>query len=206
MATGEPIYLDAVNDRGVGVRVAFTRIGDLFSQTLYGIRGSQVVEVACSVDREDFDGWPLSPPVQELREVPDDSGRPTLVMLGSAAYGHWSATVRTAYFDQANPYLEFDTAVRLHRRPAYIGIAYDAMAGTTWTGTHGGVAFAQRDPHALVISAPLESAESCAPTDLLKGFEAPGMPTRRLFFPATPLPMRYPATFRWQYCVASALA
>jgi hypothetical protein len=204
----EPICLDAINTRGVGVRVAFGRTGDRFSHALYGIRRSDIVEVARSVDQEDFEGWPLSPPVQELREVPDDSGRPMLLLLGSAAYGHWSATVRTTGLDQGNPYLEFDIAVRLHRSPAYIGVAYESLEGTTWTGMPGGLAFAHSIPHALVISAPLQSpeAESRAPTDLLKGFEAPGKPNRRLFLPATPLPTRYPVTFRWQYCVASALA
>jgi hypothetical protein len=153
----EPICLDAINTRGVGVRVAFGRTGDRFSHALYGIRRSDIVEVARSVDQEDFEGWPLSPPVQELREVPDDSGRPMLLLLGSAAYGHWSATVRTTGLDQGNPYLEFDIAVRLHRSPAYIGVAYESLEGTTWTGMPGGLAFAH-----TASRTPLSSQRLCS--------------------------------------------
>jgi hypothetical protein len=208
MATNEPYYLDAVNSRGMGVRVTFEWTRDRYSHTIYGIRKGHADAVANSVEDERFDEWPLSPPIQELRESLDSAGQRTLLLMGSAAYGHWSATARVEHFDAENPYVEFDVAVRLHRSPAYLGVAYDTLNEATWTGMPGGLAFIHCEPHALVIAAPLGSIEvdSPAPTDLLKAFPAPDMPNRRWFLPAAPLPAQYPATFRWQYCVASAFA
>jgi hypothetical protein len=208
MAAKEPYQLDAVNSRGVGVRLAFERCKDRLSHTLYVIRRGAVDAVARSVDDKDFEGWPLSLPVQELREAECAAGQKTLLLMGSAAFGHWSATVHVAHFDATSPYIEFDVAVRLHRSPAYLGAAYEAIDGATWIGTPGGVAFAQRAPHSLVIAAPLHSSEgdAYAPTDSLKAFQSPHHANTWLFLPADDLPTTYPATFRWKYCVASALA
>ncbi|HEX6964067.1 MAG TPA: hypothetical protein VF175_19520 [Lacipirellula sp.] len=208
MAANKPYKLDAVNNRGVGVRVAFERVSDRFSQTLYGLRKDAVDAVAHSVDDKDFEGWPLSFPVQELREVENAAAQRALLLMGSAAYGHWSATVQVTHFDDANPYIEFDVAVRLHRAPAYLGIAYKTIEGATWTGTPGGLAFAHRPPHSIVIAAPLKWTEGdvYAPTDFVKAFESPHDANAWLFLPASPLPSTYPATYRWKYCVASALA
>jgi hypothetical protein len=208
----QPTILDAVNQRGVGVRVSLHRIGDRFAQTIYGIRKNTVDPILKSVEDADYEGWPLCPPLQELRELADVDGNRSLLLLGSAAYGHWSASIRSVQFSQANPCLEFDLAVRLHRAPAYLGVAFEALPDANWIDMQfdqaSGLAFAHREKHALVISAPLEEIETAsqAPSDFLKAFSDQGDPNRRLFLPATPLPKQYPATYRWRYCIASALA
>lgn len=208
MAAKESYHIDAINSRSIGVRVMFEWVGDRYSQTLYGVRKDAVDAIVRSVDDEDFEGWPLSFPIQELREVENAAVQRALLLMGSAAYGHWSATVQVAHFDDANPYIEFDIAVRLHRLPAYLGIAYRTIEGATWTGTPGGLAFAHRAPHTIAIAAPLECREddAYAPTDFVKAFESPHDANAWLFLPASPVPTTYPATFRWKYCVASALA
>lgn len=199
--------LDAVDHRGDGVRVEFSRIGDRYAHTIYGVRGDSAVPIVSSVEDADYEGWPLSPPLQELRELTDDAGDRTLLLLGSAAYGHWSASIRSATFARANPYLEFDVAVRLHRAPAYLGVAYETVAGANWIDT-GDLAFPQRDPHALCICAPLSKtdADSTARSERLKAFPDPNTPNRRLYLPTTPMPERFPNTYRWRYWIAPALA
>jgi hypothetical protein len=208
----QPTILDAVNPRGVGVRVSLQRIGDRFAQTIHGVRKSGIDPILKSVEDADYEGWPLCPPLQELREVTDVDGNRSLLLLGSAAYGHWSASSRSVQFAQSNPYLEFDVAVRLHRAPAYLGVAFETLPEANWIDMQfdqpSGLAFAHQKKHALVISAPLDELEAASrtPSDFLKAFSDQGAPNRRLFLPATPLPKQYPATYRWRYCIASALA
>jgi hypothetical protein len=207
-----PTILDAVNALGVGVRVSLQRVGDRFTQTIYGVRRNQIDPILRSVEDADYEGWPLCPPLQELRELTDGDGSRSILLLGSAAYGHWSASVRSVSFRKGNPNLEFDVAVRLHRAPAYLGFAFETLPEANWIDMQfdqpSGLAFAHREKHALVISAPLEEIETAsrAPSDFLKAFSDQGDPNRRLFLPATPLPKQYPATYRWRYCIASALA
>lgn len=211
MNAGPETQLDAVNSRGVGVRVALRRIGDRFAHTISGIRRDRIDAIVESVEDADYQGWPLSPPLQELRDLTDAAGNHSLLLLGSAAYGHWSATIRSArsaHFAKEDPYLEFDIAVRLHRAPAYLGIAYQAVTDASWLEMPSGLTFAKRGPHAMGISAPLNEAVafSTPPSDLLKAFVGETSPTRRVFLPATPLPGNYPATYRWRYWIAAALS
>ena len=107
---------------------------------------------------------------------------------------------------------QFDVAVRLHRAPAYLGVAFETLPEANWIDMQfdqpSGLAFAHQKKHALVISAPLDELEAASrtPSDFLKAFSDQGAPNRRLFLPAAPLPTQYPATYRWRYCISSALA
>jgi hypothetical protein len=208
----QPTILDAVNALGVGVRVSLRRVGDRFTQTIYGVHRNQIDPILKSVEDADYEGWPICPPLQELRELTDVDGSRSILLLGSAAYGHWSASVRSMRFRKGNPNLEFDVAVRLHRAPAFLGFAFETFPEANWIDMQfdhpPGFAFAHREKHALLISALSEDIDepSQAPSDFLKAFSDQGAPNRRLFLPATPLPTQYPATYRWRYCIASALA
>jgi hypothetical protein len=208
MSSSQPAYhLDAVNSRGVGVRVKFDRVGDCFSHTLYAAGMDDEEPIARSV-MATWKGVPSSPPVQEIRETQEPTGGRTILLMGAAAAGHWSGTVRVARFDQANPYIEFDFAVRLWRQPILISTAYETLGRATWSSAQAGtLAFAHGDPHVLVISAPFGKPEDLKTSDgPLECIEHPGKPRVRVFVPTTKLPQQYPATYRWRYCISSGLA
>lgn len=195
--------LDAVNPRGVGVRISLQRMGDRFAHTIYGVRHDTIDPIIASVEDADYEGWPLSPPLQELRESTDAEGNRALLLLGSAAYGHWSVSISSKFVHVRSPCIEIDLAVRLHRAPAYLGTAYELVGNGNWIDHVFTVA--KRDPHRLLITAsPEDVTGTVTPSDLLKAF--PGeAPSRRLFLPARQLPQHYPGSYRWRYIIAAAV-
>jgi hypothetical protein len=203
--------LDAVNEQGDGVRVGFRRIGDRYAHTLYGVRGGESLAIVESVDDADDQGWPLSLPVQELREATDAASNRTLLLMGAAASGHWSVSVSTTRYGDIAPEfaLVFDVAVRLHWTPSYLGAAYDTVQGAEWIDVSDRLAFPKKGKHALCISA-FDHTEVEATRDDVVGFLSVDRdrlhPDRRLFLPELPLPIEYPATYRWRYSIASALS
>jgi hypothetical protein len=202
--------LDAVNERGDGVRVGFRRIGDRFAHTLYGVLGGESLAIVKSVDDADDQGWPLSIPVQELREANDAEGKPTILLMGAAAAGHWSASVAIAQRGDRDPYLAFDVAVRLARPATYLGVAYDVDDQSRWVDLPGALAIAQRDQHALWITAGLDGPTSDAtgknPFELLQACGDARRSQCRRFQPTAPLPTTFPATYRWRYEISHAAA
>ena len=203
-------HLDAVDDHGVGVRVGFRRIGGGFVHTLYGVRMDDALAIVQSVDDADVQGWPLNLPVQEVREATDSAGQRSLLLMGAAANGHWSASVSAARYGAADPYLSFDVAVRLRQAPAYLGAAYETVAGADWINVSDRLAFPTRDDQGLCIFGTLDPAEveggSERSLDLLKTERHADHPNWRLFLPMAPLPAQYPATYRWRYSIAAALS
>jgi hypothetical protein len=199
--------LDAVNARGVGVRIAFERSGDQFSHIVYGVRQNRTDAVLRSVDSAEFDGWPASVAVQEVRLTPDSAGGEALVLMGAAAGGHWSATVRVVKFEKANPRLEFDVAVRLTRSPAFLGATYETTSNASWTREYEHLAFVNLSPHLLTVAAPLGFDDSSPDrSEELRTWPSSTHPQRQHFAPTAGLSLQYPATYRWQYCIASAPA
>lgn len=209
MAAHETI-LDAVNEWGDGVRVGFQRIGDRYSHTLYAVSGGKADAIVQSVDDDDVQGWPLSPPVQELREATDPDGNRTLLLMGAAAAGHWSASAAIKRRGDRDPFLALDVAVRLARPPAYLGAAYDADDFTQWDDLPGGLALPHRDGRVLWITAALDQEvrdrAGKNPLESLRASRDAERPRRRRFEPTAPLPSTYPATYRWQYEVALGAA
>jgi hypothetical protein len=208
MATGEPTYLDAVNKRGFGVRVSFRQAGDLFGHTIWGVRPDGVDPVAESVEDGDYEGWPLSFPVQELREASGPEGTRALLLIGSAAYGHWSASVRAGVIHKTNPCIELDVAVRLHRNPAYLGAAYEIVNDGLWKDSPFDQCVAAGSwgtQRILITSSPNDGRDVHPATGGLKSFPGDNRPDRRLFLPTAPLPRSYPATYRWRYVIAAGV-
>lgn len=202
----QPAYsLDAINAKGVGVRIAFERTGDRYSHTLYCIHKNQIDAILTSVDDADYRGWPRSIPVQEVRPT-RPAGEIALVLMGAAASGHWSVTVRTVGPD-ANPYLEFDVAVRLARLPAHLGMCYELLGNAVWIDDHSGLTSARLEPHSIVMSPPPRADNSSSnQVEQLKTLADPANPRHRLFVPTAKLAEHYPATYRWQHCIGSAFA
>jgi hypothetical protein len=207
--TAAGIHLDAVNDDESGVRVLFYREGDRYRHALQSLHAGMVQSVVSSVDDVTHDEWPISPPYQDLRKVADTEGQPSLLLVGSAAHGHWSASVRVVR-RSAGSILDFDIAVRLHRLPEFLGMAYDAVSDACWIDLPGGLAMPMRGKIALWITAPHERSEAedaqaaFHPLARLKALQDPAYPNRRLYLPTPPLPERFPATYRWRYQVAAA--
>lgn len=199
--------LDAVNAKGVGVRVVFERNGDQFSHAIYGVHPDRADAILNSVDAAEFDGWPASIPVQEVRLAPHPSGGEALMLMGAAAGGHWSATVRAVQFEKANPYLEFDVAVRLTRLPVFLGATYETLPDVIWTRDYQHLAFVNLSPHLLTLAAPLGLDDSSRDRgEELRTWASSTHSRRQHFAPTAGLPLQYPATYRWRFCIASALA
>jgi hypothetical protein len=203
MPSDQPLQLDAVDQRGLGVRVAFHLVGDRYGHTLSAVRGDQIAPLLSSVEDVDQQGWPLSPPVQEIREVADAEGARTLLLIGAAAHGHWSAGVRSFKHNVAGHFLEFDVAVRLTRLPSHLGAAYELAEGARWINLPAGQVYAAQGDAELAVMASLDDAVAASkrPSELLKSSLNAGHPQRRTFCPDFSQLADFPATFRWKYWV-----
>ena len=195
--------LDAVNHRDIGVRVAFRLTEDRYGHTFSAIRGDRITPIVSSVEDADEKGWPLSPPVQEIREVTAADGGRTLLLIGAAAHGHWSAGIRSFEHKVAGHFLEFDVAVRLSQAPSYLGAAYELADGARWVNMPAGQIYAAHDDVEVAVMASLDEAvaTSTRPSALLQPSSAPGKPTRRTFSPHYSQLSEFPTTFRWRYWV-----
>lgn len=201
-------HLDAVNDRGIGVRVAFRLTGDRYGHTFFVVRRERVTPIVSSVEDADEKGWPFSPPVQEIREVAAADGSRTLLLIGAAAHGHWSAGVRSFKHHVAGHFLEFDVAVRLSQAPSHLGAAYELADDARWVNAPAGQVYAAHDDVEVAIMASLDDtvATSTRPSSLLQSSPVPGEPKRRTFSPDYSQLSEFPTTFRWRYWVGLARA
>jgi hypothetical protein len=223
--SGESYQLDAVDEAGQGVRVFFEREGDHFRHMIFGLNGRGAVALTVSIHELSDEGWPVSPPVQEIRELPDSVGK-QLTLTGAASHAHWSATVRVvrpAVFnasrraDAMNPQLEvscieFDFAARVRAAPHPLGFTYHTLAEASWVDlpfssipeTSSGAAMLSREPYMAFISPTIGPGHGLPPKSRRLQISAAHERSRaRLFEPITEVLRELPATMRWQYWIAA---
>lgn len=82
-------------------------------------RGEQWVALLESIEGEDSDPWPPSPPWQETHLDQHAAAGPVLMLLGRAGTSHWSASVEVA-----GPFAVFDCACRVKAAPQRLGQRY----------------------------------------------------------------------------------
>jgi len=82
-------------------------------------RGEQWVALLESIEGEDSDPWPPSPPWQETHLDQHAAAGPVLMLLGRAGTSHWSASV-----ELAGSFAVFDCACRVKAAPQRLGQRY----------------------------------------------------------------------------------
>lgn len=110
-----------------GLRVVFFHRGDRFahrvevrdSATDDGASGGWATALE-SVEGDDADAWPASPPFQQLHVEQRATG-PIVFLVGMAGKSHWSAAVE-ASADRRS--VVFDAAVRYQQAPSRLGSEY----------------------------------------------------------------------------------
>ncbi|RIK76440.1 MAG: hypothetical protein DCC67_13910 [Planctomycetota bacterium] len=195
MNCNSPITLDALDELGRGIRLSFEWRGDRYGHTICGVNGDEAVPIAVSVDERGSGDGPLSPPVQEIREIADATGGRQLMLIGAAAGAHWSMTVRAAA-EENQRYLEFDVAVRVQKPPAPLGIALDAVAPAEWIDLPSGEVACRRDRRLLFVALTPTAAAQRPPAAAQR---AAGAAQRRILPPPLGLPRTFPSTIRWRY-------
>ncbi len=221
----ESYQLDAVDEAGQGVRVLFEWEGEHYRHTIYVINGSQAIAIAVSIHELSDEGWPVSPPVQEIRELPDSNGK-QLTLTGAASQAHWSATVRVIRPPVFNAdrgtdatdsqavvsCIEFDFAARVRTAPLPLGFTYHTLGEASWVDmpfrsipeVSSGAAMLSREPYIAFISPTIGPGHGLPPKSHRFQISAAHERSRaRLFEPLTELPRHLPATLRWQYWIAA---
>jgi hypothetical protein len=101
--------LDAVDERGLGVRVAFFRVAHRFAHRIALVVDTGVQWVLASVEGDNRQAFPPSPPLQQLATEVGIAGCPATLLLGMAGRNHWSVSVESHPADRR---IRFDVACR----------------------------------------------------------------------------------------------
>lgn len=118
-------FVDAVDDDGRGLFVSFPRRGDRFGHVVSIVSGEEIVPCLVSLEGDDSEEWPDSPPIQQLSVEERPTGAVALG-VGQAGKSHWSVTVETFAAERR---IEFHVACRLKMHPAQISSRYASLMG-----------------------------------------------------------------------------
>ncbi|MDP7019253.1 MAG: hypothetical protein QGG36_25875 [Pirellulaceae bacterium] len=135
--TQDIFALSAVDAKGVGLVVEFSRTADRVAHAVFAQRGDDRELLFQSVEGEDDDGWPSSPPFQEADMV-DHLAEPALLLVGMAGKSHWSGSVEV---ESARRALVFDVACRVVGVKPRIGSEYVAPANHAQETSGEGIVF-----------------------------------------------------------------
>lgn len=210
--------LSAVNSSGIGLQVAFNWDGDRYKHSVLAIDGAQSRVLLESVEGDDDEGWPTSPPMQHVHVswIESDSERGHVAMLiGAAGDSHWSMCVaardcRThtrcmpndvlltidgtpvTQIGQEDTELFFDVACRAHSAPKFLGSTYWSLGNRIACSNRSNCAFIPADGPGLVIlpqNAQLTMELNRAPGPILR---------------CQAMDIRFdesPTTIRWRYSI-----
>ncbi|MCC9609281.1 hypothetical protein LOC68_06005 [Blastopirellula sp. JC732] len=136
-------FVDAIDADGRGLFVSFPRRGDRFGHVVSIVSGDEIVPCMVSLEGDDEEEWPDSPPIQQLSIEERENGAVALG-VGQAGKSHWSVTVETFAAERR---VEFHVACRLKMHPAQISSRYASLLGEgvspksvdpyTWSWTAG---------------------------------------------------------------------
>jgi len=128
--------LDALDARGVGLRVAFCRRGQRVAHRIALVAGAAVQWLLASVEGDSHEAFPPSPPLQQLAVEPLGNGRTAALLIGMAGRSHWSVSAESA---RSEPVVRFDVACRARVvDPACLHSTYQVLC--PWQLAPGGKA------------------------------------------------------------------
>jgi hypothetical protein len=122
------------------LRVRFFRAGDRYSHAIDLIDRDETRTLLESVEGDDAEIWPPSPPMQHLnvsRIVSDTEQRHVAMLVGGAGSSHWSMCVavsdsennsREARYGAFSMELLFEVACRTQKPPVWLGNTYRILA------------------------------------------------------------------------------
>jgi hypothetical protein len=179
--------LPARSAEGVGLGVALWRDRDRYAHALYAFDGSAdpPLLLMASVEGNDREPWPASPPLQQLIVEPRESGRNVALLIGMAGSSHWSLSIDV---DSGARLIVFEAACRCSTRPVEMGSRYRVRPGSR---------LAQQDlqwhlPHSGQVQLVWpDSRGQCQ--------EGNSNQMDWIVRPAAMSPTRWPATVRWNY-------
>lgn len=96
-------------------RVTFVRQGDRRGHVVELLGGAGAAPLRCeSIEGDDGEFWPLSPPLKELSIEARPDGRQVALLVGMAGPSHWSLSIE---LDPREERLAFDVACRFESEP-----------------------------------------------------------------------------------------
>ena len=120
--------LETEPEAGISLRLNLSWDRDRFSQQIFVVTNGQAELILQSVDRDDQEAWPPSPPLQQLL-VEDRASGPVALMVGMAGTSHWSASIEQRVGSNG---FRFDVACRISSQPLRLGSSYRA---SQWAGS-----------------------------------------------------------------------
>lgn len=120
--------LSAVDDAGRGLRVVFERRGDRFAHRVELCVGGRSQLLLRSIEGDDSELWPPSPPLQQL-SVEERADGDVALLVGMAGKSHWSASIAV---ERAARRIVYDVACRVRETPVRLGTIFmlaDELAG-----------------------------------------------------------------------------
>ncbi len=177
----------AVEKSDCRLRVIYHRDGDRYSHQVELICGDRTVVICQSIEGNDHDAWPLSPPIQQLHLEDQANGR-VILGVGLAGKSHWSVS-NEAKSDTAA--LRFDWACRYGSDQASLGTTYRLLQPIVPSPKANGSNFSVAiDGKQLQCSVDVNAS--------LEWLQGPDGSVQLRLMP-TSYPARLPATAQWAY-------
>lgn len=125
MADDAPLILDALDASGVGLRLRLFRRFDRFAHEIVLVHGDEEHIALRSIEGNDHDHWPASPPFQQVSLHLQERSRRAALLVGMAGKSHWSGSMEA---DAARRQITFDIACRISEPPSWLGSQYEREA------------------------------------------------------------------------------
>jgi len=106
------LSIAALDAQGNGLVLEFEKTADRYAHSIALRTNNSESNRLHSVEGNDTEAWPASPPCQQLSIEQQDAGDVAL-LVGMAGKCHWSMSVQARVDKEAGPLLEFDIACRL---------------------------------------------------------------------------------------------
>ncbi|MEM8947614.1 MAG: hypothetical protein AAGD11_20760 [Planctomycetota bacterium] len=120
MANEVAAALESLDESGDGLRVEFTKQGDRFGHSLYGMGDGEKTLLLRSIEGSDSDEAPPSPPFAEVHQQCE-----TVFLSGATTAGHWSMSV-----ELHDGTVVFDVACRVKHEVDWLGSRYEIASQT----------------------------------------------------------------------------
>lgn len=111
-----------------GTTLVFQRRGDRFHHHFEHSRGETSLQIAESIEGDDSQTWPASPPLQDLATHRDEQGM-VLLGVGRAGRSHWSIAVSMVSSQPGQPCdsFRFEVACRTREIPERLASSYRVL-------------------------------------------------------------------------------
>ncbi len=130
----EPVCLQSIGAKGIGLQVRFSWREDRHCHTISLLVGDREVPVFESIEGSSHDRWPPSPPLQQLSVEELRPKTNVALLVGMAGKSHWSISVEPASGRAA---IAFDVACKSREEVEQLGTGYLVLPdGLSITGKH----------------------------------------------------------------------